>query len=110
MSCGRAMIGTRPGGHEDMIEDGETGLLVPAGDSEALARAMARLIEEPELRERIGTRARERAKMFTPQSIIPRLENLYYDTVSLGGDDSRTSAAWRRTARAVLNGRNRLER
>ncbi|HEY8764463.1 MAG TPA: glycosyltransferase family 4 protein [Solirubrobacteraceae bacterium] len=110
MSCGRAMIGTRPGGHEDMIEDGETGLLVPAGDSVALAQAMARLIEEPELRERIGTRARERAKMFTPQSIIPRLENLYYDTVSLGGDDSRTSAAWRRTARAVLNGRNRLER
>ena len=38
MSRGRAVIGTRPGGHEDMIEDGETGLLVEAGNVEALAR------------------------------------------------------------------------
>ena len=33
MSRGRAVIGTRPGGHEDMIDDGADGLLVPAGDS-----------------------------------------------------------------------------
>ena len=50
------MIGTRPGGHEDMIEDGENGLLVPAGDSEALAVAMSRLIEDAALRERLGAR------------------------------------------------------
>ena len=35
MSSGRAVIGTTPGGHEDMIDDGETGFLVPGGDAEA---------------------------------------------------------------------------
>ena len=46
MSSGRPVIGTTPGGHEDMIDDGETGFLVPGGDSEALATAMARLIDD----------------------------------------------------------------
>jgi glycosyltransferase involved in cell wall biosynthesis len=78
MSVGRAMIGTRPGGQEDMIEDGETGLLVPGGDAGALAAAMARLIEDRELRGRIEKRARERARAFTPEVVMPQIESLYY--------------------------------
>jgi len=81
MSKGRAMIGTRPGGHEDMIEDGENGLLVPAGDTDALAAAMARLIAGPALRDRMGRRARERAKDFTAEVIVPQLERLYLATI-----------------------------
>ena len=46
MSRGRPVIGTTPGGHEDMIDDGETGFLVPGGDAKALAEAMARLVED----------------------------------------------------------------
>ncbi len=57
MSKGRAMIGTRPGGHEDMIEDGVNGLLVPAGDADALSAAMARLLGDAALRERLGAAA-----------------------------------------------------
>lgn len=79
MSKGRAMIGTTPGGHEDMIEDGVNGLIVPAGDSNALAAAMARLIEDRELLERMGERARERADQFTAKVIVPQLERLYLD-------------------------------
>lgn len=82
MSKGRAMIGTRPGGQEDMIEDGVTGLLVPGGDVDALAAAMERLIADPRLRRGIGERARERARDFTPEAVMPRLERLYYDTVA----------------------------
>ena len=81
MSRGRAMIGTRPGGQEDMIEDGETGLLVPGGDADALAEAMARLIEDAPLRERLGALARERARRFTPEVVIPEYERLYYETI-----------------------------
>jgi glycosyltransferase involved in cell wall biosynthesis len=80
MSVGRAMIGTRPGGQEDMIDDGETGLLVPGGDAGALAAAMARLIEDRELRGRIEKRARERARAFTPEVVMPQIESLYYRT------------------------------
>lgn len=82
MSKGRAMIGTRPGGQEDMIEDGVTGLLVPGGDAPALAAAMARLIEDRELRERIEVKARERASAFTPEVVMPQIESLYAATVA----------------------------
>ena len=73
MGRGRAMIGTKPGGHEDMIEDGESGLLVPAGDSAVLAAAMARLIDDPQLRERLGRAALGRACLFTPERVVPEL-------------------------------------
>ena len=43
MSRGKAVIGTTPGGHTDMIASGETGLLVPAGDVPALTQATAEL-------------------------------------------------------------------
>jgi glycosyltransferase involved in cell wall biosynthesis len=87
MSKGRAMIGTRPGGQEDMIEDGETGLLVPGGDAPALAAAMRRLIEDPALRERIESQALERSRAFTPEVVMPQIEELYRQTVV----DSRES-------------------
>ena len=82
MSKGRAVIGTRPGGHEDMIEDGEDGLLVPAGDFEALAAAMSLLIGDAALRERLGAAALDRARDFTPELIMPQMERLYHQTVA----------------------------
>jgi glycosyltransferase involved in cell wall biosynthesis/GT2 family glycosyltransferase len=82
MSRGRAVIGTRPGGHEDMIDDDENGLLVPAGDVAALAAAMARLAGDPALRERLGAAALERAREFTPEAVMPRMESLYYETIA----------------------------
>jgi glycosyltransferase involved in cell wall biosynthesis len=82
MSCGKAVIGTRPGGHRDMIVDGKTGFLVPAGDVAALADAMQRLISDPELRDRFGAAGRVRAQLFTPNVATPRLERLYKQLVT----------------------------
>lgn len=76
MSRGRAVIGTRPGGHVDMIDDGESGLLVPAGDDVALEAAMRRLIDDPALRERLGRAARVASLRFTAAESIPRLDEL----------------------------------
>lgn len=77
MSHGKPVIGTTPGGHTDMIVDGESGLLVPAGDVNALAEAMQLLISNPDVRQRLGEAARERARQFTAEVSIPRLELLY---------------------------------
>ena len=77
MSKGKAVIGTKPGGHTDMIVDGETGLLVPSGDVDALAQAMPRLIDNPAERERLGSAARERAQLFTADVMVPRFEAFY---------------------------------
>ncbi len=84
MSRGKAVIGTRPGGHEDMIEDGKNGLLVPSGDVEALREAMQRLVASPAERERLGAQARARAQDFTAERVIPEIENFFQETVGAG--------------------------
>ncbi len=83
MSRGVAVIGTRPGGHEDMIVEGVSGLLVQAGEVEPLRAAMTRLIADGELRNRMGRAAQAEAKRFTPEAVIPELEDLYRDTASV---------------------------
>ena len=77
MSRGKAVIGTTPGGHTDMIVDGESGYLVPAGDVPALAEAMRRLIAQPELRERFGRAGRKRSRLFTAAEAVPHFEQVY---------------------------------
>jgi glycosyltransferase involved in cell wall biosynthesis len=77
MSRGKAVVGTSHGGHPDMIRDGESGLLVPPGDSTALRAAMQRLLDEAELRDRLGAAARERARLFDAENVIPRFAELY---------------------------------
>lgn len=77
MSAGKAAIGTVPGGFADLITDGESGLLVPAGDVGALADAMQRLTDDAALRERLGAAARQRLRQFLPEQIIPQFEDLY---------------------------------
>lgn len=59
MAAGTAVIASRVGGIPELIQDGEDGLLVPAGDPEALTAALRRLLDDPALRTRLGRRARE---------------------------------------------------
>lgn len=58
MACGRPVIAGAVGGLAEMIDDGETGLLVPASDPEALADAMLRLADDPQLGSRLAEAAR----------------------------------------------------
>ena len=57
-ACGRAMVATDVPGCREIAIEGETGLLVPVDDAEALADAMARLAEDADLRARFGAAAR----------------------------------------------------
>lgn len=82
MSVGKAMIGSRAGGIVDLIQDGETGLLVPPGDVDALADAMNRLIQQPALRERMGHQARLGARRFAPAFIVPQFISLYQKVIA----------------------------
>jgi glycosyltransferase involved in cell wall biosynthesis len=53
------VIATRVGGLPEIVEEGHTGLLVDPGDDQALADAMVQLLEDPQLRQSMGTRASE---------------------------------------------------
>jgi glycosyltransferase involved in cell wall biosynthesis len=59
MAFGRPVVATAVGGLADAIEDGVTGLLVPAGDPAALRAALERALGDPALRDRLGSAARE---------------------------------------------------
>ena len=80
MSRGRPVIGTEPGGHTDMLTD-SAGIVVPQGDVGALRAAMERLIGDPELRQRMGAAAAERARSFRAENVLPRFEDAYRRTI-----------------------------
>ncbi len=86
MSRGKAVIGTRPGGHEDMIEHEKTGVLVPRGDLDALTEALHRLLSDPGACERMGRLASVSAERFTAGLVAPAIERFFLDTVEAGRD------------------------
>jgi glycosyltransferase involved in cell wall biosynthesis len=77
MASGRPVVATTTGGIVDMITDGENGLLVPPGDADKLAEAMARLLDDADLRARFASNARERVQPFTASAVAQRLEAVY---------------------------------
>jgi glycosyltransferase involved in cell wall biosynthesis len=62
MAHGRPVVATRVGGLRDLVVDGETGLVVPPRDPEALRLALERLLADPSLRRRLGSAGRRRAQ------------------------------------------------
>ncbi len=58
MAAARAIVACDAGGLRDAVRDGETGLLTPPGDADALAAGIARLARDADLRARLGTAAR----------------------------------------------------
>jgi glycosyltransferase involved in cell wall biosynthesis len=72
------VVGSRTGGIAEIIVDDQTGLLVPPGDSAALADACRYLLSRPDVASRMGRRGRERALAeFHPSQFIVRHEALY---------------------------------
>ena len=65
MACGRPVAAAAVGALPSLVSDGETGMLVPSHDPAAFADRIRELLADPQLRERMGRRARERAVQFT---------------------------------------------
>jgi glycosyltransferase involved in cell wall biosynthesis len=76
-AAGKPIVATATGGLRDIVLDGETGMLVPPEDREALAAALQRLISDTGLRERLGAAAKQQAGKFSPKAIVPRFEQAY---------------------------------
>lgn len=67
------LISTPVGSVPDLVRDGESGLLVPYRDSHAIADAVRRYIDNPDLRRRCGTAAQETARRHTVDQFVGRI-------------------------------------
>ena len=80
MACGKACVATNVPGSRDIIEDGISGLLVEPENAGALAEAINRLIEDSDLRERMGKAARKRVETsFSIEREVTAHEQLYLE-------------------------------
>jgi L-malate glycosyltransferase len=71
-------VATAVGGIPEVVVSGSSGVLVPPGDADALARAVEGLIRDPALRSRLGAAARKRARdHFSADVIVSRYVELY---------------------------------
>jgi N-acetyl-alpha-D-glucosaminyl L-malate synthase BshA len=71
-------VATRVGGIPEVLENNITGLLVPFGDADGLARSVEKLIQSPSLRTMLGRAGQMRAaEKFSAKVIVPRYEALY---------------------------------
>ena len=77
MACGVACIATQVGGNADLIRHGETGILVPPNDPQALAEAMARLSGSREERARLAHAASRAARAYTLEAMLERSLAVY---------------------------------
>jgi glycosyltransferase involved in cell wall biosynthesis len=62
MSSGLPVVASGISGIPELVQDGTSGLLVPPRDAAALADALRRLYDDPQLRRRLGAAARERVQ------------------------------------------------
>jgi glycosyltransferase involved in cell wall biosynthesis len=84
MAYGRPVVASSVGGLLDLVVDGETGLLVPPGDVVALRAALARLLGDRELRQRLGEAGRRRIEQhFAWPAVVESLLAAYGQVLSL---------------------------
>ena len=76
--AGLPQVVSDAGGNGEIVVDGQTGALVPKGDAQALAGALAGYLRDPERRARHGAAGRARSlQMFTKERVVRELEDLF---------------------------------
>jgi phosphatidyl-myo-inositol dimannoside synthase len=83
MGCEVAVVASDAGGLPEVVEDGVTGLIVPRGDSNALAQAIGALLADPQRRRQMGQAGRQRAlRLFDWDRTAQQLEELYREVAA----------------------------
>ncbi|UCE12321.1 MAG: glycosyltransferase [Candidatus Heimdallarchaeota archaeon] len=85
MSQRLPVIGVAKGGVLDYIQDGENGFLVPPGDHEAFAKAMTKLLNNPDILSTYSENALKTAKKFSSKGFVSLLEKAFKITMKIHG-------------------------
>jgi len=87
MATGLPVVTTAVGAIPELVRDGETGLIVPPENVDALVGAIARLLANEELAARLGAAGDEHvSKSFTANSMLDSMEAIFYDAVRASGN------------------------
>jgi L-malate glycosyltransferase len=84
-ASGCAVVSTDAGGVPALVSNGVDGLLVPCGDHQRAAEQVGRLLDDPELAERITRRARENCDAFRWSTVRNRWDSLYRSVATASG-------------------------
>src|SRR5262249_33645999 len=85
MAAGKAIVATAVGANTQLIEHGVHGLIVPAGDPQAMASAICQLWENRDLAAELGLQARRRVVAeYSRMAMLRRFEDLYRRLISVG--------------------------
>lgn len=76
MLCGKPVIAAENRGHRELVSDGETGYLIPVGDSAALAEKLVALYEDA-AREKLGQAGYDKAQLYTETYVHRELADIY---------------------------------
>ena len=81
MACGVPIVASEIGGVPDVVRDGENGLLVPPRDSGELADAIIYLLENEDMREKMGKNGRKKVKDYSWKKIAEETEKVYLSLI-----------------------------
>jgi glycosyltransferase involved in cell wall biosynthesis len=84
MAAGCAVLCSRVGGVPHLIDSGRDGILVPPGSVEETADALARLVAEPDLRQRMASSAQQRIREFDTSRKVKKILSVYRDVLARG--------------------------
>jgi L-malate glycosyltransferase len=80
MGCETPVVATDAGGLPEVVEHGVTGLVVPRGNVDALAEAIAALLADPARRQCMGQAGRQRAlRLFDWDRTAEQFEQIYFE-------------------------------
>lgn len=99
MACGTPVVASRAGGLQFTVRDGETGFLTPPGDAPALARALAAILNDGAVRERMGQAAVLAAQEYSWDHVSRAILDTYTESDGLRKEEhsARGNVAVRRT-------------
>ena len=77
MAAGKPVVASRVGGIPDLVQDGQTGYLVPPADEKVLADAILKILNDRDQANLMGQRGKELCQQFTLEAMIEKLDDLY---------------------------------
>lgn len=89
MASGHTVVASQIGGIPEIIHHGESGLLITPGDIDGLQEAIQLLLDNPDLRERMGQAARRQANAFQAAVVVPKIEQIYQELLKKPEDEKK---------------------